>query len=78
MDNGKFLAVDLAYGKASVTESDVMAVRQAYRESGIFEIARKSVADFTQTALSSLKPIRESTGKDALMELAETLVKRKF
>ncbi len=78
MDGHKFVIVNGAYKKSSVTEVDVVAVRDTYREAGIFESAKKDVADYTHRALSSLKAVKESDGKGALVELANSLVQRKF
>lgn len=78
MDDHKFAIIGNAYKKPSVTEGDVDAVRETYREYGIFDAAKKDVADYTYRALSSLNMIKESDGKNALVELASSLVLRKF
>ncbi len=78
LDDRKIAVVNAAYGKMSITDDDVVAVRDIYRGGGILEAAKKEVSDFTAKALSSLEPLKESEGKDALVELANSLVKRKF
>jgi len=78
MDDQKFYIVDRAYKKSFVNEVDVAVVRETYRECGIFEAAKKDVVDYTHRALSSLNAIKESDGKNALVELANSLVLRKF
>ncbi len=78
MDDKKFRIVSDAYSKASVTESDVVAVRNAYDEVGAFGAAKKEVAEYTARALSSVKMLNESDGKVALVELANSLVQRRF
>ncbi len=78
MNDKKFELVDDVYKNSSITESEVVAVRDIYREAGIIEAAKKEVANFTQRALSSLKILKESDEKDALVELANSLVQRKF
>jgi geranylgeranyl diphosphate synthase type II len=78
MNDAKFAIVHGAHKKAVVTEDDVVGVRETYRANGVFEAARKDVSDYTRRALSSLKGIEESDGKNALVELANSLVRRKF
>lgn len=78
MDERRFEIINAAYRKSSVTEVDVVAVHDTYRNGGIFDAAKKEVADYTVHALSSLKTLRESDGKEALVELANSLVQRKF
>ncbi|MCL5267625.1 MAG: polyprenyl synthetase family protein [Bacteroidetes bacterium] len=78
MDDNEFRVVSDAYSKISVTENDVFAVRNAYGNSGAFEAAKKEVAEYTARALSSLNVLKESDGKDALVELANSLVQRRF
>jgi geranylgeranyl diphosphate synthase type II len=78
MDRSKLVIIDRAYKKSLVGEVDVAAVRETYRESGIFEAAREDVANYTQRALSSLNMVKESDGKNALVELANSLVTRNF
>ena len=78
MDNGKFSVINGAYKKTSVTDVDVVAVKEMYREKGIFEAARREIVDYTGRALSSLESIKESDGKKALVELANSLMQRKF
>ncbi len=78
LDGRRFAVVNAAYEKSSVTEDDVVAVRDAYRSGGIFDAAQGEVSDYTTKALSSLKSLKESRGKDALVELANSLVQRKF
>jgi geranylgeranyl diphosphate synthase type II len=78
MDNDKFDFISNVYKKSSVNESDVVAIHDIYREEGIIEAAKKEVTTFTERALSSLKQLKESDGKDALTELANLLVRRKF
>ena len=78
MDGGEFLAIERVYKKHSIAEDDVVTVREAYRNGGIFEVAKRDVAGYTHRALSSLSQIRESDGKSALIDLANSLVQRKF
>ena len=78
LDRSRVAVVNAAYSKATVAEQDVEAVRNAYREGGIFDAAREEVSRYTETALSGLASLRESRGKDALTNLANSLVQRKF
>jgi len=78
MDDRKFFIVNRAYKKSFVNEVDVAVVRETYRECGIFEATKRDVVDYTHRALSSLTAIKESDGKNALVELANSLVLRKF
>jgi geranylgeranyl diphosphate synthase type II len=78
MNPDQFVIVKSAYKKNLVTDVDVDAVRKAYHECGIFDAAKKDVADYTNRALSSLNTVKESDGKKALVELANSLVLRKF
>ncbi len=78
MAGRKLIAVESAYKKDSVTDEDVVAVREAYRDGGIFEVAKREVAGYTNRALSSIGKLKESDGKSALIELANSLVQRKF
>ncbi|MCL5035032.1 MAG: polyprenyl synthetase family protein [Bacteroidetes bacterium] len=78
MDNNEFKVVSDAYNKTSVAEIDVLAVRDAYQKSGTFDAAKREVAEYTARALSSLNMLKESDGKDALVELANSLVQRRF
>jgi geranylgeranyl diphosphate synthase, type II len=70
--------VNDAYRKASVNEDDVVAVRDIYRRGGVLDAAKEEVAEYTHEALSSLDVLKDSEGKDALVELANSLVQRKF
>ena len=74
----RFEVVNAAYRKSSISETDVVSVRNTYRDGGIFDAAKNEVADYTVRALESLKMLKESDGKDALVELANSLVQRKF
>ncbi len=78
LDAKRIAVVNAAYGKTSVTEHDVDAVRNAYREGGVFDAAKEEVSEYTESALSSLEALKESEGKDALVELANSLVQRTF
>ncbi len=78
LDAGGIAVINAAYRKMSVTENDVVAVRKVYRDGGILDAAKKEVSDYTSNALSSLSALRQSEGKDALVELANSLVRRKF
>ena len=78
LDEKRFEIVNAAYRKSSITEDDVIFVRNTYRDGGIFEAAKSEVMNYTVRALESLKMLKESDGKDALVELANLLVQRKF
>ena len=78
LDEKRFEVVNAAYRKSSISETDVVSVRDTYRDGGIFNAAKNEVADYTVRALESLKMLKESDGKDALVELANSLVQRKF
>ncbi len=78
MDRKSFAVVDAAYRKNSVSADDVVAVHDAYRNAGIFEDGKKEVADYTERALANLEALTASAGKEMLVELADTLVKRRF
>ncbi len=78
LDEKRFEVVNAAYRKSSISETDVVSVRNTYRDGGIFDAAKNEVADYTVRALESLKMLKESDGKDALVELANSLVQRKF
>ncbi|HUI31088.1 MAG TPA: polyprenyl synthetase family protein [Candidatus Acidoferrales bacterium] len=78
MNAHEFESVSGVYRNSSVTEAEVVAVRDIYREAGVVEAARIEVTNYTNCALLSLKTLKESDGKDALVELANSLVQRKF
>lgn len=78
LDEKEIAVVNAAYQKVSVTEDEVVAVRDIYRSGGIVEAAKKEVSDYTAKALRSTESLRESDGKEALIELAKSLVQRKF
>ncbi len=78
LDEKRIAVVNAAYGKTSVTEHDVVAVRDTYREGGVFDVAKEEVSEYTKNALSSLEALKESEGKNALVELANSLVQRTF
>lgn len=78
LDEEGIAVVNAAYQKASVTESEVVAVRDIYRAGGVFDSARREVSEYTASALSNVESLRDSDGKDALVGLAESLVQRKF
>ena len=78
MDRTKFQVVDNAYTSSQATKEDVISVRDVYRQCGIFDAARKEVADYTACALSKLETIRSSDGKSDLNRLANSLVQRTF
>ena len=68
INDHKFAIINNTYKKPLVTEGDVAAVRETYRECGIFEAAKKDVVDYTSRALSNLNMVKESDGKNALVE----------
>ncbi len=78
MDENEFGVINTAYRKSPVDKDDVAAVRNAYSGGGIFNAAKKEVGDYTVRALSSLNVLKESEGKEALVELANSLVQRRF
>lgn len=78
LDEEGIAVVNAAYTKESVTENEVVAVRDIYRAGGVFDAAKKEVSDYTFRALSSAQALKDSEGKDALNELAKSLVQRKF
>ncbi len=78
MDSKKFEVVDTVYSAASVTEDDVTAVRDAYHKAGIFEEGKKEVEEYTGRALSNLEKLKNGEGKDALIDLAGSLIRRRY
>ncbi len=78
MNDKKFELVNDVYRNSSITDSELVAVRDIYREAGIIEAAKKEAAEFTQRALSNLRMLKESDGKDALVDLANSLGQRRF
>jgi len=78
MDDNKFDVVRDIYKKSFVTGVDVDIAREAYREFGVFDATKKDVADYTRRALLSLNMVKESDGKNALIELANLLAQRRF
>ncbi len=78
MSEKKLELVNDVYKNSLITESEVVAVRDIYREAGITEAAKKEVADFTRRALSNLELMKDSDEKDAIVELANSLVQRRF
>ncbi len=78
MDERRFGIVNAAYKKSPVTAVDVVAVHDTYRDCGVFDAAREEVAAYTARALSGLKTLMDSEGKEALVELANSLVQRRF
>ncbi len=78
LDEAGIAVINAAYTKESVTENEVVAVRDIYRAGGVFDAAKREVEDYTERALSNTRSLRDSDGKDALNELAKSLVQRKF
>ncbi|HEY9165295.1 MAG TPA: polyprenyl synthetase family protein [Candidatus Kryptonia bacterium] len=78
MDDNVFEIVNVAYRKPVVAEKDIVSVREAYRSAGVFDAAMREVENYTGRALETLNTLRKSEGKDALVELANSLVQRKF
>ena len=78
MDNKDFELVNDIYRNSPTTEPEVFAVHSIYQKAGVIEAAKKEVAEYTDCALSSIKDLKESDEKGALVELANFLVRRKF
>lgn len=78
LDETKIGVVKAAYQKMTVTETEVAAVRDVYRNGGIVDSAQREVSEYTARALANLETFKESDGKDALIGLAKSLVQRKF
>ena len=74
----KLQIVNEVYRNNSASEADVSTVRNIYREAGVFEAAKVEVAEYTERALSCLAVLKDSDRKEALVDLANSLVKRKF
>lgn len=70
--------IDAIYSKDKITSDDIAVISHIYAENGVIKAGHTEVENYTRQAINALSTIPESHAKEAIIELAQSLVLRKF
>jgi geranylgeranyl pyrophosphate synthase len=73
--NDRVALINLIADKG-VKKEEISKYREIYNRLGVIDNARLEIIKYTERALSSLKNIKDCEGKQLLIELAESLIRR--